>query len=93
VIVMHRWVEGEGRDVVVTASLNETTLDGYPVELPAGGYWHEVFNTDLYDHFPNPWVVGNAGGIWADGPAGRTYPHTARIRIPANGALVFAREP
>jgi 1,4-alpha-glucan branching enzyme len=93
VVVMHRWVEGEGRDVVVVASLNEATLDSYPMELPGPGYWHEVFNSDLYDHFPNPWVVGNAGGIWADGPAGRIYPHTARIRIPANGALVFAREP
>src|SRR5690606_19774566 len=92
VIVMHRWVEGEGLDVVVVASLNESTLDGYSVELPHAGYWHEVFNSDLYDHFPNPWVVGNSGGVRADGPAGHIYPHTARIRIPANGSLVFARE-
>ena len=93
VIVMHRWVEGEGRDVVVVASLNEATLDSYSVELPGPGYWHEVFNSDVYDHFPNPWVVGNAGGVRADGPAGSVYAHTARIRIPANGAVVFAREP
>jgi 1,4-alpha-glucan branching enzyme len=93
VIVMHRWVEGAGRDVVVVASLNETTLDGYSVEMPHAGRWHEVFNSDAYDHFPNPWVAGNAGGISADGPPGRAYPYTARIRIPANGALVFAREP
>ena len=93
VIVMHRWVEGAGRDVVVVASLNETTLDGYSVEMPHAGYWHEVFNSDAYDHFPNPWVAGNAGGISADGPSGRAYPYTARIRIPANGALVFSRYP
>jgi 1,4-alpha-glucan branching enzyme len=93
VIVMHRWVEREGHDVVVVASLNEATLDSYAVELPAPGHWREIFNSDLYDHFPNPWVVGNADGIWANGPAGRTYPRTARIRIPANGALVLAREP
>jgi 1,4-alpha-glucan branching enzyme len=93
VIVMHRWIEGQGRDVVVVANLNESTLDGYSVELPHAGYWHEVFNSDFYDHFPNPWVVGNGGGVRAGGPAGQLYPHTARIRIPANGALVFAREP
>jgi 1,4-alpha-glucan branching enzyme len=93
VIVMHRWVEGEGRDVVVIASLNETTLDGYSVELPRSGYWAEVFNSDFYDHFPNPWVFGNGGGIRGDGPGGQTYPHTASIRIPANGALVFAHGP
>jgi 1,4-alpha-glucan branching enzyme len=92
VIVMHRWVEGAGRDVVVVASLNETTLDNYSVEMPHAGYWREIFNSDLYDHFPNPWVAGNADGISADGPPGGTYPFTARIRIPANGALVFARE-
>jgi 1,4-alpha-glucan branching enzyme len=92
VIVMHRWVEGAGRDVVVVASLNETTLDGYSVEMPHAGYWHEVFNSDFYDHFPNPWVVGNAGGISAESPPGYTYPYTARIRIPANGAVVFAHD-
>jgi 1,4-alpha-glucan branching enzyme len=92
VLVLHRWVEGEGRNVVLVASLNEAVLDGYPVELPWPGRWLELFNSDLYDHFPNPWVVGNAGAILADGPAGRTYPHTARVRIPAIGALAFARD-
>jgi 1,4-alpha-glucan branching enzyme len=90
--VMHRWVEGVGRDVVVVASLNESTLDGYPVEMPHAGPWHEVFNSDFYDHFPNPWVVGNAGAISAEDPPGRAYPYTARIRVPANGAVVFARD-
>jgi 1,4-alpha-glucan branching enzyme len=31
-MVIHRWVEGEGRDVVVVASFNEATLDSYSVE-------------------------------------------------------------
>jgi 1,4-alpha-glucan branching enzyme len=79
--------------VVVIASLNERTLDGYPVELPWPGLWHEVFNSDYSDHFPNPWVAGNAGGVRADGPAGHIYPHTGRVTIPANGAVVLAREP
>lgn len=92
IIVMHRWVEGEGRDVVVVASFNETTLDAYPVEFPSPGFWREVFNSDLYDHFPNPWVAGNQGRIAADGAPGRVYPRTARLKIPANGALVFARD-
>lgn len=93
VIVVHRWVEDEGRDMIVVASLNEATLDAYPIEMPWPGFWHEVFNSDLYDHFPNPWVAGNGGGVHADGPAGQVYPHTARIRLPANAVLVFAREP
>jgi 1,4-alpha-glucan branching enzyme len=92
VIVMHRWVEGEGRDVVVVASLNESTLEACSVDMPGPGEWREVFNSDVYDHFPNPWAAGNAGLVRADGPPGSVYPHTARMRIPANGALVFTRE-
>jgi 1,4-alpha-glucan branching enzyme len=92
VIVMHRWVEGKGKDVMIVASFNETALRGYPVELPWPGYWHEIFNSDYYDHFPNEWVTGNGGGLRADGPAGRVYPHTGQVTIPANGAIVLARE-
>ena len=93
VFVLHRWVEGQGRDVVVVASFNEATLEGYAVEMPHPGRWHEVFNSDVYDHFPNPWAAGNGGSVQADGAPGRTYPHTARITIPASGVVVFAREP
>jgi 1,4-alpha-glucan branching enzyme len=92
ILVVHRWIPGQGRDVVVVASFNETTLEGYSVEMPWPGRWHEVFNSDVYDHFPNPWACGNGGTIHADGPAALVYPHTAKIRIPANGALVFSRE-
>ena len=91
VIVIHRWVPNKGCDVVIVASLNERTLDGYTIEMPWPGRWQEDCNTDLYDHYPNPWVAGNAGSITADGPAGQTYPFTARVRISANGALIFTR--
>ena len=37
------------------------------------------------------WVAGNGGRIDASGPAGSVYPATARVRIPANGALVLVR--
>jgi len=75
IIVVHRWLEGEGRDLLVVASLNETTLDGYPVDLPWPGRWQEVFNSDVYDHFPNPWVTGNGGSVFADDSAGKQYPY------------------
>ncbi|MCW2240556.1 alpha amylase C-terminal domain-containing protein [Azospirillum canadense] len=92
VIAMHRWVNGEGKDIVVVASLNENTLEDYRIDLPWPGRWHEIFNSDFYDDFPNPAVIGNAGSVQANAPPGATYPHTARVRIPANGALVFERE-
>jgi 1,4-alpha-glucan branching enzyme len=93
VIVVHRWVEGEGQDVVVVASLAERTHFGYPIELPWPGRWREVFNSDYYDHFPNAEVAGNGGGVFADRPGGPTYPFAAAMTIPANGAIILAREP
>jgi 1,4-alpha-glucan branching enzyme len=92
VIVMHRWVEGAGRDVVVVASLNERTLDGYLVDLPWPGPWQEIFNSDYYDHFPNDQVAGNGGTAVADQAGRYGYPFAARIRLPANAALILARD-
>lgn len=74
VLVVHRWVEGEGRDLVVVASLNDATLHGYMIEMPWPGLGCEVFNSDLHDHFPSPWVTGNGGAVLADGAAGRDPP-------------------
>jgi 1,4-alpha-glucan branching enzyme len=93
VIAVHRWVGGEGHDVVVVASLNESTLTGYVVDLPWPGTWHEVFNSDYYDHYPNPLVAGNGGRVEADAPGQHGYPYAARMTIPANGVVILARSP
>jgi 1,4-alpha-glucan branching enzyme len=91
IIVMHRWVEGEGRDAVVVASFNETALRDYAIALPWAGTWREAFNSDFYDCFPNPGVVGNGGAVEATEAGGLVYPAVARLTIPANGALVLVR--
>ena len=56
VIAFHRWLPGVGHDVVVIASLNESTFydHSYRVGFPIGGHWNEVFNSDVYDHWVNP---------------------------------------
>jgi 1,4-alpha-glucan branching enzyme len=94
VIAIHRWQPGIGRDVVVVASLNETTFynGGYRMGFPKEGYWHEVFNSDVYDQWVNPNLQGNAGGITALGPAWDGLPTSADITLPANSLLVFARD-
>ncbi|MFL6130018.1 MAG: alpha amylase C-terminal domain-containing protein [Mycobacteriales bacterium] len=93
VLAFHRWVPGVGRDVLVVASLSEATLTGYSLGFPAAGRWHEVHNSDYYDLCPNPWVQGNAGGVTAGGPPMHGMPTSARLTIPANTLLVFARDP
>ena len=94
VIAFHRWVPDVGRDVVVVASLNETTFYNYSYQLgfPGGGHWNEVFNSDIYDNWFNPAAQGNPGGVSADGPGLHGLPNSAGITLPANSVLVFARD-
>jgi 1,4-alpha-glucan branching enzyme len=94
VIAFHRWVRGVGRDVVVVASLNEHTFYGqsYRLGFPNGGHWHEVFNSDVFDTFVNPNVQGNPAGVDPEPTAWDGLSYSARITLPANSLIVFARD-
>lgn len=91
ILAFHRWVEGEGMDVVVVASLNESTFWGYELGFPVHGYWRESFNSDAYDNWVNPVCAGNGGGIHAYGRPLHGLPASAYIVIPANSVLIFVR--
>ena len=88
VLVYHRWVPGEGRDLVVISSLNDYTFNGYEVGWPADGRWREIFNSDAYDDYL---PTGNGGSIDAWGAGRDGMPATARLTIPSNSLLIFAR--
>jgi 1,4-alpha-glucan branching enzyme len=90
VLAYQRWIPGVGRDVVVVASLNESTLNGYQIPFPSPGYWFEVFNSDVYENWVNPQVAGNGGGVQVGGPGYHGLAASAQITIPANSLLVFA---
>ncbi len=92
VLVFHRWVPGEGQDVVVVAHLAEITRYGYRIGLPIAGRWLEAFNSDVYDHFVNPVVAGNGGEILADPEPLHGFDASAAVVLPAVSVLVFARE-
>jgi 1,4-alpha-glucan branching enzyme len=89
VIALHRWIEGAGRDVVVVASLNDSPFFGYELGFPSGGLWSELFNSDVYDNWVNPLLVGNGGAIDASGGPLHGLPASARITIPPRSILVF----
>ena len=91
VLAFHRWIEGVGQDVVIVATLSESTWWSYQLGFPGAGPWREVFNSDLYDHWVNPWVAGNGGGIEASGGPLHGFIASASIVIPANGVVVFAK--
>ena len=88
ILCFQRWVPGEGRDVVIVASLNDRTFPSYELPWPGAGGWREIFNSDAYDEYP---ASGNGGGIGAFEAPRDGYPATARMLIPANSVLVFAR--
>jgi 1,4-alpha-glucan branching enzyme len=91
VIAYHRWREGSGDDVIVVASFAEKTWTGYDIGFPFPGLWRERFNSDVYDHWVNPQVAGNGGSVMAEASGLHGFAASARIVIPANGVVVFAR--
>ena len=91
VLVFQRWVPGYGGDVVVVASFADQTKYGYEIGLPTGGYWREVFNSDVYEHWVNPNVRGNGGGVYAVAVPRHGLLNSAALTLPANSILVFAR--
>lgn len=94
ILVMHRWLEGFARDVLVVVSLNERTFNepNYQLGFPGRGRWEEVFNSDFYDDIGRRTPFGNGGAIVAEGPPMDGFETSAGVVIPANSVLVFARD-
>jgi 1,4-alpha-glucan branching enzyme len=90
VLAFHRWIPGEGRDVLVIANLGEQTWPDYQLGFPWPGRWEEAFNSDAYDHWVNPWVQGNGGQVSAASGPLHGFDFSARVLLPANAILVFA---
>lgn len=88
ILAFQRWMPGEGRTIVVVASFNDRTLADYELPWPGAGGWREIFNSDAYDEYA---ANGNGGGINAYEAPRDGQPATARIVIPSNSVLVFAR--
>ena len=91
VLAFQRWVPGEGGDVIVVLSFANETKHGYEIGFPSGGHWREVFNSDVYEHWVNPDVQGNGGGVHAGGVPRHGLPNSAGLTLPANSLLVFAK--
>lgn len=92
VVAMHRWVVGEGRDVLIVASLSNYTRNGYRIGIPGDGRWLELFNSDVYDGWVNPAAAGNGGRVFAEPIPMHGFSNSASIVLPANALLVFGRQ-
>jgi 1,4-alpha-glucan branching enzyme len=91
VLAFHRWVVGEGHDVLVVAHLGNSHRSDYRIGFPGAGRWREIFNSDVYEDWVNPNVAGNGGEVRADSPPLHGFDYSARLVLPANSLLVFAR--
>jgi 1,4-alpha-glucan branching enzyme len=91
VLAFHRWVEGAGDDVIVVVHLAPFNRVAYRIGFPGGGSWREVFNSDVYESWVNPDVVGNGGSGFAEPLPLHGFGHSAALTLPANSLLVFAR--
>jgi 1,4-alpha-glucan branching enzyme len=90
VIAYHRWLDS-GSDVIVVATLSNSTWWGYSIGFPYPGRWVEAFNSDVYENWVNPMTAGNGGGVDASGPPMHGFGTSASVVIPANGFVVFTR--
>jgi 1,4-alpha-glucan branching enzyme len=91
VLALHRWVGGEGQDVVVVVHLSTFNRFGYRIGFPSGGQWREIFNSDVYENWVNPDVSGNGGRVFAEPQPLHDFSYSAALVLPANSILVFSR--
>jgi 1,4-alpha-glucan branching enzyme len=93
VLILHRGTGATSEDIVVVFSLNENSLSFYEIGFPSAGTWYEIFNANGYEPGQKIPLRCNGEQTEAGGPACHNMPASARITIPANGVLVFARSP
>jgi 1,4-alpha-glucan branching enzyme len=84
-------MKGEGHDVIVVVHLSTFNRFGYRIGFPSGGDWREIFNSDVYENWVNPHVIGNGGHVFAESHPLHGFGCSAALVLPANGILVFSR--
>jgi 1,4-alpha-glucan branching enzyme len=91
VLAFHRWVPGEGGDVVIIIHLGNSNVYGYRVGFPSAGAWTEIFNSDVYEHWVNPNICGNGGQVNAENWPYDNLSCSASVVLPANSVLLFSK--
>lgn len=79
-----------GDVVVCIQSFSGVTHEDYRVPLPSGGQWQEILNTDAEIY--GGYGVGNQGLVTALDEPYHGRSHSARVRVPALGAIWLTPE-
>jgi 1,4-alpha-glucan branching enzyme len=80
--------EPGGQQVAVVVNFAGTPHEGYRLALPHGGDWLEILNTD--SPFYGGSGVGNLGRVRSEEIPWSGLSHSAQVRIPPLGAVLFA---
>ena len=91
VIAIHRWLEGDGEDVLIVANLQDEPRQDYRIGFPADGAWIERFNSEACDCAVNAEPASHASRVIAVPLAWDGMPASANVALPANGFAVFTR--
>lgn len=75
-----------GNILVIIASFSDNNFPSYLIDLPAGGTWYELLNSQATEYMGNG--MTNGGVVVADTNA----PHTASVVLPQMGLLVLRHE-
>ena len=80
---------GEERDapVLVVCNLSGVERRDYPVDVPIGGVWEEILNTDAADY--GGAGLGNAGRVEAKSGGHRGHPARLELTLPALSVLML----
>lgn len=91
VLAYHRWVEGEGHDLLIVVHLSAFNQFNYRIGFPDEGTWREIFNSDVYENWVNPNVSGNHGAVEASAEPLHGFNYSGPLTLPANSILIFGR--
>jgi 1,4-alpha-glucan branching enzyme len=73
--------------LAVILNLTPVPREKYRLGLPRAGWWREVLNSDAAIYGGSN--QGNLGGVTAENTPSHGQPHSAELRLPPLGAIVF----
>ena len=91
VFSMLRRAADPGDHLVMAFNFTPVPRLGYRIGVPAGGFYHEILNTDAALYGGSD--VGNAGGLEAEAVPAHGFDHSLSLTIPPLGAVMFRPSP
>ena len=90
VLVYLRKAKNPDDFLVVCCNFTPVVREDYPIGVPRGGWYQEVFNSDSSYYAGTN--VGNHPGVNATEPGHHMRSHQIKVNLPPLGAVIFKPE-